>query len=112
MTPEESKAELEDPRHEMLLNLLRNDIQTEVARDLPGFRARESEFSAIDPGDLREPFETAPGVSFPRFQPTFRTYEHTLRLRQRLTPLSHHRKRFSDTDSHPDQISLGHLHSL
>jgi hypothetical protein len=52
MSPEERKAELEDPRHELLLDQLRNDIRTEVARDLHRFRARESEFSAINPGDL------------------------------------------------------------
>jgi hypothetical protein len=52
MTPEERKAELEDIRHEPLLDQLRDDIRTEVARDLPDFRAREKEFSEIHTGEL------------------------------------------------------------
>ncbi len=54
MTPEERKAELEDLRHEPLLHQLRNDIRIEVARDLPKFRAREKELSALETGDLLE----------------------------------------------------------
>ena len=52
MTPEERKAELEDIRHEPLLDQLRDDIRTEVARDLLNFRAREKEFSEIETGEL------------------------------------------------------------
>jgi hypothetical protein len=52
MTPAQREAELRDERHEPLLAQLRNDIRTEVARDLLKFRARESEFEAIDTGEL------------------------------------------------------------
>jgi hypothetical protein len=36
----------------MLLGQLRDDIRTEVARDLPNFRAREAEFAQIDTGEF------------------------------------------------------------
>ena len=52
MTPEERMAELKDPRHEPLLDQLRNDIRIGIARDLPKFRAREKEFSALETGGL------------------------------------------------------------
>jgi hypothetical protein len=52
MTPEQRKAELQDLRHEPLLAQLRDDIRTEVAKNLAKFRAREAEFSEIDNGVL------------------------------------------------------------
>jgi hypothetical protein len=52
MAPAEREAGLRDERHESLLAQLRNDIRTEVARDLLKFRAREAEFDAIDTGEL------------------------------------------------------------
>jgi hypothetical protein len=38
----------------MLLGQLCDDIRTEVARDLPNFRAREAEFAQIDTGEFLE----------------------------------------------------------
>jgi hypothetical protein len=52
MTPEQRKAELEDIRHEPLLAQLRDDIRTEVARDLPNFSNQEKEFADLDSQNL------------------------------------------------------------
>jgi hypothetical protein len=51
ITSRQREAE-EDLRHDQLLTQLRNDIRTEVTQYLPKFRARESEFSQMDTGEI------------------------------------------------------------
>ncbi len=51
-TPEQRKRELENVANDPLLQSFRDNIRTEVARDLHKFRAREKEFSEIEPEEL------------------------------------------------------------
>lgn len=52
ITPEQRKAECEDATVDALLDQLRGDVRSELARDLRYFRAREAKFAAIDTGEL------------------------------------------------------------
>ena len=52
MTPEQRKRELDNIANGPLLQSLRDNIRTEVARDLHRFRAHEKEFSEIESEDL------------------------------------------------------------
>jgi hypothetical protein len=81
MTPEQHKAELEDVRHEPLLAQLRDDIRTEVARDLPNFSDQEKEFADIDSQDILSIYKN---WRYRQIHPHARTIVYSAELSQRI----------------------------
>jgi hypothetical protein len=81
MTPEQRKAELEDIRHEPLLAQLRDDIRTEVARDLPNFSDQEKEFADIDSQNLLSIYMN---WRYRQIHPHARTIVYSAELSQRI----------------------------
>ena len=81
MTPEQRKAELEDVRHEPLLAQLRDDIRTEVARDLPNFSDQEKEFADIDSQNLLSIYMN---WRYRQIHPHARTIVYSAELSQRI----------------------------
>ena len=81
MTPEQRKGELEDVRHEPLLAQLRDDIRTEVARDLPNFSDQEKEFADIDSQNLLLIYMN---WRYRQIHPHARTIVYSVELSQRI----------------------------